>query len=60
MMGVKNIDNTKELENIFSEDINGRAPNDTFEKKCRFVKSICMAQGLELEIFSIAIRPYNS
>lgn len=39
-MGVKNIDNTKELENIFSEDINGRAPNDTFEKKCRFVKSI--------------------
>ena len=33
MMGVKNIDNTKELENIFSEDINGRTPNDTFEKK---------------------------
>ena len=60
MMGVKNIDNTKELENIFSEDINGRTPNDTFEKKCRFVKSIYMAQGLELEIFSIAIRPYNS
>lgn len=32
-MGVKNIDNTKELENIFSEDINGSTPNDTFEKK---------------------------
>ena len=30
-MGVKN--NTKELENIFSEDINGSTPNDTFEKK---------------------------
>ena len=37
-MGVKNIDNTKELENIFSEDINGSTPNDTFEKKVQICK----------------------